>query len=77
MPDTTAPIPIRTGDSSMTRVMRMVSSVVGASKPGATMGTSTGAKIAISSDRPASAITTRLMMLLASRHASASWPRAR
>ena len=38
MPLTTAPIPIRTGDSSITRVMRMVSSVVGASKPGATIG---------------------------------------
>ena len=33
--------------------------------------------MAISSDRPASAMTTRLMMLLASRQASASWPRAR
>ncbi len=43
MPVTTAPMPMSTGLSSMTRVIRTVSSVVGASKPGATIGTSSGA----------------------------------
>ena len=47
MPVTTAPMPMSTGLRSITRVMRIVSSVVGASKPGATIGTKTGAKIAI------------------------------
>ena len=74
---TTAPIPMSTGLTSITRVMRIVSSVVGASKPGATIGTRTGAKIAISRLRAASAMSTRLMTLLASCHASASSPRAR
>jgi hypothetical protein len=77
MPVTTAPMPMSTGLSSITRVMRMVSSVVGASKPGATIGTSTGAKIAMSKLRIPSAIRTRLMTLLASFHASTSCPLAR
>jgi hypothetical protein len=77
MPVTTAPMPMSTGLMSMTRVMRIVSSVVGASKPGATIGTKTGAKIAITRLSPASAISTRLMTLLASCHASRSCPRAR
>ena len=47
MPLTTAPMPMKTGLSSMIRVMRTVSSVVGASKPGVTIGTSSGAKMAI------------------------------
>jgi hypothetical protein len=68
---------MRTGLMSMTRVMRIVSSVVGASKPGATTGTRMGAKMAISRLSPASAMSTRLITLLASCHASASWPRAR
>ena len=72
MPLTTAPIPMKTGLSSMIRVMRTVSSVVGASKPGATIGTSSGAKMAITRLSAASAMTTRLMTLLARRQASAS-----
>jgi hypothetical protein len=41
------------------------------------MGTSTGAKIAMSRLRIPRAMRTRLMTLLASFHASTSWPRAR
>jgi hypothetical protein len=77
MPVTTAPMPMSTGLMSMTRVIRTVSSVVGASKPGATIGTKIGAKIAITRLNPASAMRTRLMTLLASCQASWSCPRAR
>ncbi len=68
---------MKTGLSSITRVMRIVSSVVGASNPGVTSGTIQGAKIAISRLNPASPIRTRLMTLLASRQASCSFSRAR
>ena len=68
---------MKTGLSNMTRVMRMVSSVVGASKPGVMSGTIHGAKMAISRLNAESAITTRLITLLASRQASASSPLAR
>ena len=77
MPLTTAPMPMSTGLISMIWVRRIVSSVVGSSKPGATIGTNTGAKIAISPLSTTSAMSTRLMTLLASFHASASSPRAR
>ena len=77
MPVTTAPMPMRTGLMSMIWVSRMVSSVVGSSKPGATIGTRTGARIAIRRLSAVKAIITRLITLLASFHASASCPRAR
>ena len=77
MPLTTAPMPMSTGLMSMICVRRMVSSVVGASKPGATIGTKMGAKIAISPLSTMSAMSTRLMTLLASFQASASSLRAR
>jgi hypothetical protein len=77
MPVTTAPMPMRTGLMSITRVIRIVSSVVGASKPGATIGTKIGAKMAMIRLRTARAMRTRLITLLASSHASRSWPRAR
>ena len=77
MPLTTAPMPMKTGLSSITRVMRTVRAVVGASKPGATTGTTIGAKMAISRLRAPRAISTKLMTLLARRHASASSWRAR
>ena len=77
MPLTTAPIPMNTGLSSMIRVMRIVSSVVGASKPGVTIGTRAARRSPSAKLKPASAMTTRLMTLLARRHASRSCSRAR
>jgi len=70
-------MPMKTGLSSMIRVMRTVSSVVGASKPGVMRGTIHGARMAISRLNAERAISTRLMTLLASRHASASSALAR
>ena len=77
MPLTTAPMPMRTGLISMICVSFTVRSVVGWSKPGATIGTKNGAKIAIRALITMSAIRTRLMTLLASFQASSSSPRAR
>ena len=72
--EATAPSPRKMGESSIIRVSFTVSSVLAASKPGTSHGTSSGAKMATKTENTTSAMSIRLMTVDVTRQARDGWP---